>query len=204
MRNLVNKKNWRQVLTVLTIAALLIFIIASRTNIANTFTNLKNVDLWALWLMIPFEFFNYYAQMQLYQDALRTLGYNISNKFLYRFSLELNFIATLLPSAGLSAVSYTNLRLKSQNVSGANATLLHLIKTISIFLSFLVILVIGLFLLAVGGKASSLIILFATVVVTILVILTGGAIFLMGSERRINSFFTWITLFLNKIVKTFE
>jgi uncharacterized protein (TIRG00374 family) len=58
--------------------------------------------------------------------------------------------------------------------------------------------------LAVGGKVSSLIILFATVVVTILVILTGGAIFLMGSETRIDSFFTWITLFLNKIVKTFK
>lgn len=204
MRRLVNKRNWRKILTILTIAALLIFIIASRSNIANTFTDLKRVDLWVLWLMIPFELLNYYAQMLLYQDALRTLGYNISNKFLYRFSLELNFIATLLPSAGLSAVSYTNVRLKSQNVSGANATLLHLIKTISIFLSFLVILVIGLFILAVGGKASSLIILFATVVVTILVILTGGAIFLMGSEKRIDSFFTWITLFLNKIVKTFK
>jgi hypothetical protein len=154
--------------------------------------------------MIPLEMLNYYAQTLLYQDALKTLGYKISNKFLYRFSLELNFIATLLPSAGLSAVSYTNLRLKSQSVSGANATLLHIIKTISIFLSFLILLIIGLLLLAIGGRANSIIILFASVVITILVVLTGGAFFLVGSEKRIDSFFTWVTLFLNKIVKTFK
>jgi uncharacterized protein (TIRG00374 family) len=204
MQHIINKKNWRQILTVITVIALLIFIIASWSHIADTFKELKGVDLWVLWLMIPVEMLNYYAQTRLYQDALRTLGYNISKKFLYKFSLELNFIATLLPSAGLSAVSYTNLRLKSQDVSGANATLLHIIKTISVFLSFLILLVIGLFLLALGGKASSIIILFATVVVTILVILTGGAIFLVGSETRIDSFFTWITLFLNKVVKAFR
>ena len=154
--------------------------------------------------MIPAELANYYAQTRLYRDALRTMGYNLSDKFLYKFSLELNFIATLLPSAGLSAVSYTNLRLKSESISGANATLLHLIKTISVFLSFLILLIFGLFFLALGGKASSIIILIATVVVTIMVVLSGGAIFIVGSEKRIDGFFTWVTLFLNKIVKIFR
>ncbi|HEY5267946.1 MAG TPA: YbhN family protein [Candidatus Saccharimonadales bacterium] len=204
MRSIINKKNWRPILTVVTLIALLIFIFTSGGHIIDTFKKLKEVDLWVLWLMIPLELLNYYAQTLLYQDALRTLGYEISNKFLYRFSLELNFIATLLPSAGLSAVSYTNLRLKSKSVSGANATLLHLIKTISVFLSFLVLLVIGLLLLAISGKASPIIILFATVVVTILVILTGGAFFIVGSEKRIDGFFTWVTIFLNKIVKVFR
>jgi uncharacterized protein (TIRG00374 family) len=204
MKRWFNKDNWRKTLTVVTLIGLLIFVIASRGHIVDTFNNLKKVDLWVLWLMIPVEVLNYYAQTMLYQDMLRTLGYNISSKFLFKFSLELNFIATLLPSAGLSAVSYTNVRLKPESVSGANATLLHLIKTISIFLSFLILLVIGLFLLALGGKASPIIILIATVVVTIMVIVTGGAIFLVGSEKRIDSFFTWVTLFLNRVVKTFR
>jgi uncharacterized protein (TIRG00374 family) len=204
MRRLINKKNWRQALTVVTVIALLIFIISARSHIASTFKNLKKVDLWVLWLMIPVEIANYYAQTLLYQDALRTLGYNISNKFLYKFSLELNFIATLLPSAGLSAISYTNLRLKSENVSGANATLLHIIKTISIFLSFLVVLIVGLLILTIGGKASPFIILIAGVVITILVVLTGAVIFIVGSAKRIDIFFTWITLFLNKVVKSFR
>jgi uncharacterized protein (TIRG00374 family) len=204
MKRWFNKDNWRKTLTVITIIGLLVFIIASRGHIVDTFNNLKKVDLWVLWLIVPVEVLNYYGQTMLYQDMLKTLGYNISNKFLFKFSLELNFIATLLPSAGLSAVSYTNVRLKSQSVSGANATLLHVLKTISIFLSFLILLIVGLFLLAIGGKASSLIILIATVVVTIMVIVTGGAIFLVGSEKRIDSFFTWITLFLNKVVKTFR
>ncbi|HUC78917.1 MAG TPA: lysylphosphatidylglycerol synthase transmembrane domain-containing protein [Candidatus Saccharimonadales bacterium] len=204
MRRLFNKKNWRKTLTVITIIGLVIFIIASRSHIVDTFNNLKKVDLWVLWLMIPVEVANYYSQTMLYRDALRTLGYDISDKFLFKFSLELNFIATLLPSAGLSAVSYTNIRLKSKSISGANATLLHLIKTISVFLSFLILLIVGLFLLAVGGKASSIIILIATVVVTIMVVLSGGAIFIVGSEKRIDSFFTWVTLFLNRVVKAFR
>ncbi len=202
MRQIINRNNWRKVLTVVTILALIVFIITSRSHIADTFKDLKKVDLWVLWLMIPVEILNYYAQTLLYQDALKTLGYSISNKFLYKFSLELNFIATILPSAGLSTLSYTNLRLKSENVSGANATLLHLIKTISIFLSFLVVLVLGLFILTIDGKASPIIILFASVVVTIVVILTGGAIFIVGSERRIDTTLTWITLFLNRLVKS--
>jgi len=204
MRRLFNKNNWRKTLTVITIFGLIIFVIASRGHIVDTFNNLKKVDLWVLWLMIPAELANYYAQTRLYRDALRTMGYNLSDKFLYKFSLELNFIATLLPSAGLSAVSYTNLRLKSESISGANATLLHLIKTISVFLSFLILLIFGLFFLALGGKASSIIILIATVVVTIMVVLSGGAIFIVGSEKRIDGFFTWVTLFLNKIVKIFR
>jgi len=81
---------------------------------------------------------------------------------------------------------------------------LHLIKTISVFLSFLILLIFGLFFLALGGKASSIIILIATVVVTIMVVLSGGAIFIVGSEKRIDGFFTWVTLFLNKIVKIFR
>ena len=200
----VNKKNWRKLLTIATILALLIFIITSGGHIIDTFRGLRKADLWVLWLMIPLEVLNYYAQTLLYRDALKTMGYKITSKFLYRFSLELNFIATLLPSAGLSAVSYTNLRLKSQSVSGADATLLHLIKTISVFISFLALLVLGILLMALGGKASSIIILFASVVITILVILTGGAFFIVGSDKRIDGFFTWVTLFLNKVVKTFR
>lgn len=204
MKRLINKNNWRRILTVSTVIALVIFIILARSHIATTFKDLKKVDLWVLWLMIPIEIANYYAQTKLYQDALRTLGYNISNKFLYKFSLELNFIATLLPSAGLSAVSYTNLRLKSKDVSGANATLLHIIKTISIFLSFLAVLILGLIILTINGKASPFIVLIAGVVVTILVVLTAAAIFIVGSAKRIDSFFTWITIFLNKVVKSFR
>src|SRR5665213_3262742 len=104
MRRWFNKDNWRKTLTVVTIIGLVIFIVTARGHIVDTFNNLKKVDLWVLWLMIPVEILNYYAQMRLYQDMLRTLGYNISNKFLFKFSLELNFIATLLP------VSYTHLR----------------------------------------------------------------------------------------------
>jgi uncharacterized protein (TIRG00374 family) len=204
MKSIINKKNWRFVLTIATIIALLILIIVSRNHIITTFRNLKSVDLWVLWLMIPIEGINYYAQTLMYQDSLRTLGYSLSKRFLYRFSLELNFIATLLPSAGVSAVSYTNIRLKSKSVSGANATLLHLIKTISVFVSFLVLLFVGLIMLALGNKVNSLIILATSVIITILVVLTVGSIFLVSSETRIDSSFTYITVFLNKLIKIFR
>ncbi|HUC95397.1 MAG TPA: lysylphosphatidylglycerol synthase transmembrane domain-containing protein [Candidatus Saccharimonadia bacterium] len=200
MKAKINKTNWRLILTVITIVALAAFIIFSRSHIISAIESLHKVDLWALSLIIPVELLNYYAQTRLYQDCLRSLGYKLSKKFLFKFSLELNFIATVFPSAGISALSYTNIRLKSKSVSRANASLVHLVKTINVFLSFLILLSVGLFLLALGGRASSLVILFAGIIVTILVFLSISAVYLIASKERIDSFFTFVTVLINRII----
>lgn len=196
----VKKSNWRLYLTIITLVLLIALLIGLHKDILTTLKDLKKVNLYILALLIPVEFLNYHAQAKLYESTFGTLGKKIKYWFLYKFSLELNFISTIFPSGGVSGFSYINLRLKSQNVTTAQATLVQLLKTVLLYSSFLIILIVGLLFLAISGRANEFLILVASSLVTFLVIISLGALYVISSKARINSFFRWITIFLNKIL----
>jgi uncharacterized membrane protein YbhN (UPF0104 family) len=114
------KYNWRYLITVLTLIAMVILIVALHKEILTTLKNLKKVNILVLSLLIPIEFFNYHAQAKLYERTFATLKQKFKYWFLFRFSLELNFISTIFPSGGISGFSYINLRLKSKGCYGAS------------------------------------------------------------------------------------
>src|ERR1700722_8573393 len=114
---------WRLILTAITFVALLLVIFLSRDQLANTLKNFHRINVWVLTLLIPIEILNYLAQAKMYQESLKTMGHKISTGFLFKFSLELNFITTILPTGGISGISYTSLRLRSKGVSAAQSTL---------------------------------------------------------------------------------
>jgi len=204
MAEKIKKANWRLILTVITVVAMVILIIGLHHDILSTLKNLKKVNLWALSLLIPIEFINYHAQAKLYETTFQTLGHKLQYWFLFRFSLELNFISTIFPSGGVSGFSYINLRLKSRGISGAQATLVQLLKTLMLYSSFLLILIVGLLFLAISGRASEFLILISSSIVTILVIISFGGFFVVESKQRMNNFFTYITRFLNRVIKYFR
>jgi len=195
---------WKKILTYFTLVALILLIIFSRKQLGSTLRNLHDTNLWVLALLIPIEVINYLAQAKMYQETLKTLKQKLTTKFLFGFSLELNFISTIFPSGGLSAISYSSLRLRSKGVSAAQATLVQLIKLVIVFFSFLILLVVGLIALAIGGQANEFMILIAGSLVTLLLIMTFAAIFIIGSEKRINGVFTYLTKMINKIIKIFR
>lgn len=200
----IKRNNWRLILTIITVVAMIILIIGLHHDILSTLKNLKKVNLLALSLLLPVEFLNYHAQAKLYETTLQTLGHKLKYWFLFRFSLELNFISTIFPSGGVSGFSYINLRLKSKGVSSAQATLIQLLKTVMLYSSFLLILIAGLFFLVISGRASEFLILIASSVVTLLVIFSFGVFFVIGSKSRMNSFFGYITKLLNQIIQIFR
>jgi len=198
------KNKWRLVLTVLTVGALLVLILALHKQIGSTISNFHKVDLWVLALLLPIEFANYFAQAKLYEDSLKTLGHKLDLKFLFKFSLETNLIATVFPSGGLSAISYSNLRLKKKGLSTANATLVQLLKTVIVFSSFLIILIFGLFLLALDGRANGFLLLVSGIITTTLVVLTLVGLYIIGDIDRINTFFTFFTRVINRFIRIFR
>jgi uncharacterized protein (TIRG00374 family) len=111
--------------------------------------------------------------------------------------LELNFINHILPSGGVSGFSYFSIRLKRFGVTSGKATLVQSMKFLFLFISFQILLVAGLFSLALEGKANGVTILVAGSLATLLVVLTVGVGFVIGSKTRINVFFTYITQFIN-------
>lgn len=200
-----SKRNkWRLILTIATSLGLIFLIFSLRHQIINTINTIHKVDFWALALIIPIEALNYHAQAKLYQRTMEILGTKLSYKFLYRFSLELNFFTTVFPSGGISAFTYMNIRLKSKNVSAAQATLIQLMKFAIVFGAFQMLLLFGLFLMAVGGHANELMVLIAGALMALLLVLTGAVIFIISSERRIHNVFTYISSFVNNTVRFFR
>lgn len=194
------QRRWKIALTILTLGALGFLAYAVRHQLLDTLANFGNVNMFAVLLVIPLELFNHMAQGKLYQGLFRVLGERFRTRSMVRLSLELNFVNSVFPSGGVSGFSYLSLRLKSEKISTAQATLVQLMRFILIFISFQVLLFVGLLALALGGQANDLILLVAGSLATLLFIGTSALVFVVGSKRRIDSFFTGITKILNRII----
>ena len=196
------KKNWKLLLNIVTIIALCVLVYAIRDQLAATLNNLRHVNAWFLLLLLPIELLNYHAQTKLYQKLFRIVGNKLKYKFLFRTSLELNFVNHVFPSGGVTGFSYYSLRMrKGPRLTGTKATLVHTIKLALTFLSFELLIGFGLLSLAVMGKVSNMTILVASVITTLLLVGTLFGAYILGSQRRIDIFFTALTKGINKIIQ---
>jgi uncharacterized protein (TIRG00374 family) len=194
------RRRWKLIVNVLTLLALTVLVVALREQVIDVFQRIDDVKWWALLLLIPIQAFNYHAQTKMYQGLFSIVGNTIDYKKLLRVSLELNFVNNVFPSGGVSGISYFGLRLRGDNVTGARATLVQLMKLGMLFLSFELLVIFGLFILAWANKVNGLVILLAGSLSTVMVLGTFGFVYIIGSKPRINSFFTALTMGLNKIV----
>lgn len=186
---------------VVTLTALAVLVFAIRDQIVETFTNLHNVNLWILLLMIPIEFLNYHSQVRLYQRLFAVVGNKLSYWFLFRTSLELNFVNHVFPSGGVTGISYFGLRMKNgDKLTASKATLVHFMKLVLIIITFEIILIFGLVALAVAGKASGIVLMAVGSLATLLVLGTAAFAYIAGSKRRITVFFVAVTKFVNWLI----
>jgi uncharacterized protein (TIRG00374 family) len=200
MSDQAKKKKWKLILNIVTVSALLILCYVIRDQIAATIENLTRVNAYALLLILPIEFINYDAYARMYQYLFGILGSKTKYWEMFKVSLELNLVNHVFPSGGVSGFSYFSLRLKQLDISTGKATLVQTMKFILLFVSFEVLLVIGLICLAFGHQANGLILLIGSSIATLLMVATVGSAFLISSETRINNFFTYITKFINKLI----
>lgn len=199
-RNQAGRVNWRTILTVATFLALAVLIYGLRKDIGAVIKNLGKVNTLALLLILPFEAWNYDAYARFYQNIFRTLGEKVRYWPMYRLNLELNFINHILPSGGVSGISYFNVRMRSFQVSGAKASLSQVMKLFLLYSSFQPLLILGIILLAARGHASNLVIMVATALITLLVIGSLIVVYIIEDRSRINASLTFITRLLNRII----
>jgi uncharacterized protein (TIRG00374 family) len=195
------KHRWKLIINIVTIIALLVLIYATRHDLVATVRNLTHVNAWALLLLIPIEALNYHAQTKLYQRLFGIVGNRLSYKFLFKTSVELNFVNHVFPSGGVTGISYFGVRMSKDNaISGGKATLIQIMKLGLTLLSYEVLIVIGLLCLAVMGRVNSVTILVAGSLSTLLLVGTVLFVYIVGSESRIDSFFTSLTKALNQAI----
>ncbi len=194
------KSRWRLYLTVATFIALAVLIYSLRRQIADVIDNLGRVNTWALLLIIPVEFINYDVYARLYRSLFATLGKRVRYWPMFKLTLELNFVNHILPSGGLSGISYFNLRTRTEGISAATSTLAQATKLFLLFASFLPLLILGIFFLALRGHTNNLILVIGSSLITLLVVGTFVGLYVIESRSRINSFLTLITRILNWLI----
>ena len=196
------RKNWKLLLNVVTLVALAVVMYLLRHQLGETLHNLAKVHAWLLLLIIPVELLNYHAQAKMYQGLFCLVGNKLSYKFLYRTSVELNFVNHVFPSGGAAGISFFSLKLRDgPQLTAAKATLVHVIKLALTFLSFEVLIIFGIISLSVMGRVSNLTILVAGSLSTLLLVGTVGFVYIVGSKARINHFFTAVTRILNRLIQ---
>lgn len=195
------KQRWKLIVNIITLLALAGLIYAIRDQLAQTLTNLGRVNLYLLLLMLPLQLLNYHSQTKIYQHLFRIVGNSLPYKFLFKTSLELNFVNHVFPSGGVSGVSYYGVRMRDGgNITAARATLVQVMKVALLLLSFEVLLIAGLYFLALDGRANGFMLFVAGSLSSLMVAGTVLFTYIIGSQYRINAFFLALTYFLNKLI----
>lgn len=196
------RRRWKLLLNIVTLAFLAILIYATREQLGATISNLGKVNAWALLLIVPVELANYHAQTRLYQSLFTLVGNRLDYKFLFRTSLELNFVNHVFPSGGVTGISYFGLRMRDgKALTGGKATLVQVMKLALLFLSFEILILFGLICLSAMGRVNNLTILVAASLSTLLVVGTFIFAYIVGSKQRINAFFLNLTKVLNRLIE---
>jgi uncharacterized protein (TIRG00374 family) len=195
------QKKIKMYVTIFTFAALFAIAFGIREQIVDTVANLRQANPWPILLIIPFALFNHFSQGKLYQAVFRILGDRFRTKSMMRLSLELNFVNNVFPSAGVSGFSYLSIRMRGEEVPAGKSTLVQAMRFTLLFMSFQLLLGVGLLLLAVVGSVNNFVIMVAASLATFLFIGTALAVFVISSKRRINGFFTGLTRVLNRIIQ---
>lgn len=195
---------WRKILTVVTLVALGLLIFLLRDEISETISNLGRVDVWVLPLIFVWQALNYHGYAMVYKESFAILKTKVAYKSMYRLSLELNFVNNVFPSGGVSGFSYFGIRMKDYGVTPGKATLVQVLRFVVVFMSFQVLLLFGLFSLAIAGKASNMVILIASSLITLLLVGTALLVYVIGSRQRIDSFLTLMTKAVNRVLQFFR
>ncbi len=195
------RRNWRLILNIVTIVALALFLFFIKDQIVETFQNLGRVHWWVIVIIILLQVWNYDAQTRLYQALFAIVGNKFKYKPMYIAAMELNFINNVFPSGGVSGISYFGARLRSDTVTAGKATLVQIMKLLMLYVSFEVLLVVGLFMLAAEGHVNDLVLMVTVSVSTALILGTALFVYILGSKQRVEKFFHFLKRWTNKTVR---
>lgn len=189
---------------VITVVGLIGLVIVSRHQFAQAYEKLFDLNLWVLSLIIPIQIFSFYTIAKFYQEYLRVLGEKVAIGQLMKIALELNFVNLVFPSGGISGFSYLSMRMKQYGVSTAKSTMAQAARFALVFLTFMVLILIGLFALAIYDKANGLMILISSGIVSLTLFGTAIMVYIISSKSRINGFVAFLPKAINGVVRKFR
>lgn len=194
--------SFRGWLTTVTLVLLAIVIYFAWPEIVQAWGLLDQINLWILALLIPMQFFSYYATGGMIFSYLRSKGdlKEVSRWRMTRIALELNFVNHILPSGGAAGFSYLGWVLSRLGVRPGRSTMAQIVRFALTFLSFVVLLVVAVIALIIDDQISRTVILLCLLLAFMAIGATIGTIYIIGSESRLRRFSAWLTGKINRFV----
>ncbi len=191
---------WLSVITFVLIGVIIYF---SREDLMHAWEVLGSVNLWILLLLIPAQILVYYAGGEMIFSYLRDKGKmkTIKRRELVEVALEGNFVNHVLPSGGVSGVSYLTWRLSQLGVPPGRATMAQVVRHAMGYVAYMSLLLIAILVVTIDGNINRWIILASAALIGVMSATIIAAVFLVSSKRRIDLFSTWVTNMTNRIVR---
>ncbi len=195
--------SFRAWLSLLTVVILAVIVFASRKELVLAWELLGRVDLWILSLMIPMQILIYYAGGEMIFSYLRSKGQlkKVKRYQLVRIALEGNFVNHVLPSGGVSGVSYLTWRLGLYGIPYGRATMAQVVRHAAGFAAYAALLLIALFAVTVDGTLNRWIILASAMIFGSIVVAFVAIVYLLNSKRRVDVFASWLYRAINVVVR---
>lgn len=193
-------RSWLSVVTVVLIGGVLFL---SRHELVQAWELLSQVNLYVLVAIIPAAAIAYLAAGEMIFSYLREKDHikGIKPWTLARMSLELNFVNHILPSGGVSGISYMNWRLGKYGVPLGKATMAQLVRYVAGFASLATLLFFSVIIVTIDGNINRWIILMSSGIMTVMIVATMGLIYLVKSPARLRRFSGVITRVGNRLVR---
>lgn len=195
--------SFRAWLSVITLVLITVIIFFSRHELLRAWDLLGRVNIWILLLLVPGQLLVYYTggeMMFSYLRAKDSIGH-VPKRSLTSMALEMNFVNHLLPSGGVSGVSYMSWRLGKYGVSSGRATMAQIVRYAMGFAAFTLLLSIAVFVVTLDGSINRWIILMSSILVGTMLSAMVAGIYLLSSPKRIVRFSSWLTRTLNNFVR---
>lgn len=195
--------SFRSWLSVFTVALLAVIIFFSRHEIAHAWALLSRVNIWLLLLLIPGQTLVYFAAGEMIFSYLRSKNSisHVGGIVLARMALEMNFVNHILPSGGVSGLSYMNWRLGHYGISAGRATMAQVVRIAAGFAAFIVLLIISVFAVTIDSGVNRWIILLSSLLVGLMMTGMAMGVFLLSSKIRLDRFSAWVYVTGNKIIR---
>lgn len=194
-------RSWLSVITLVLVAVIVFF---SRHELVHAWELLGQVNIWILLLMIPGQILVYFAAGEMMFSYLRAKGSidHIPGPRLVRMALEMNFVNHVLPSGGVSGISYMTWRLGKDGVSAGRATMAQVVRFAMGFVAMIVLIAVAVLVVTIDGNINRWIILMSALLVGGMIAVIVGAMYLLSSNRRIAKFSNWLVRSVNRLVRT--
>lgn len=195
--------SFRAWLSIVTAILLAVILFLSRHELVRAWELLGQVNLWILALMIPLQILVYYAGGEMIFSYLRGKGQiqKAKKHELVRLALEGNFVNHILPSGGVSGVSYLTWRLGHYGVTPGKATMAQAVRHAVGFIAFAALLLVSLIAVTIDGNLNRWIILTSATLFGLITFAVVTLVYVLSNKRRIDKFAFWLYKTINGVVR---